>query len=413
MIVSCFLLLLNGSLFVSEKYLDPFGLRLDEFFGDKTGRGVQTLTDRSPGDVLMEIPNNCVITSQRLFERYPFLASDKTEAALSDEEVLAAGICFLKATQDDYISSFPESHASIITLPSQVWDDIASCLPGCYRTSLQATRDWTSEACHKIRSCLQEQSTISISDEDDLIRWACSMVRSRSIAVPELGTNEDDDSSSPLQEPPRGLFPGLDLLNHRIGAGTQLALDTEDDVWRVTTQDKYSKNDQIFLSYGDDKDNWKLLLTYGFCLEHNPSALIFFDIDDLLNAAMKSPRLGKVITARVKESLKQNPQLRAYTSLGEDRATFSYDAKLQEPRESLHGGLALMTSVANQLGSIEESSVLATELFQMMIEIRRKELQTAVSDIPKVKAKVGDEWNGFVSSLELVLKQELGCLTRS
>jgi hypothetical protein len=418
--VPSLLLLLSAN---GSRFLRPFDLQLCEF--DETGRGIQTLIDRAPGDTLMEIPNDCVVTSRKLFERYPIL-SEKLEGCdtmeheeessssfyLSDEEVLVAGICLLKLDEDDYISSLPTSHASIITLPCNEWRNISTYLPNCYRTTLQATRNWSKRACSKIRSLFDRdeatrRSTSSLSEKD--ILWACSMVRSRSIAVPELKEEVITDGKRP---PPRALFPGIDLLNHKAGAKTQLEL-TNKNVWKVTTPEKHTKGDQVFLSYGDDKDNWKLLLTYGFCLRNNPQHIIFFDLDDLIEAAMECPSLGAVITPRVKQSLMSHPQLSSlYTGISENRGTFSYDANIQAPRESLQNGLALLTSVARQLGSTEDSSVLATQLFQKLIERRRNELQIAVSKIPNNVIVDKPPWEGFVSSLELVLKQEFTVLTR-
>jgi hypothetical protein len=234
------------------------------------------------------------------------------------------------------------------------------------------------------------------------------MVRSRSVAVPELLKPEDgiieDDSRIPL----RALIPGLDLLNHQVGAKTTLSF-VDDNTWQVVSETPHQTNDQVWLSYGDEKDNWKLLVTYGFCLADNPAhQFLFWDFSDLLDAASRAR--PSIFTPRIQQSLLQNPQLAVYTQPGEQRAILSYDVGTQTPRESLQGGLALLASVAAQLGRPDDTT-LPNDVFNHLLISRQEDLKTCLKTLDQVD--VPQEWQALFSSLRLVLEQEQTLLTSS
>jgi hypothetical protein len=388
----------NEDAAAADLYLRPFSLELHDF--SKTGRGVRTLVDRSAGDILLEVPVEDTISLSKLKDRLT-TPSDHT---LTEEQLLALGLLLLrKEDHHPYVSDMlPKKHYSLWTMPSDLWDDTAPFLPKCYRESFQATRQMVLDFCHSAKD-------VYPSDEDEDALWAFSMVRSRFMAVPEL--QQDDDADNPM---PLGLIPGLDLFNHAFDAGMILQL--VDNQWMVTSSHSYKAGDQIFLSYGDDKDNWKLLLTYGFSLaknknnNNNPNVLAFWTWEDLLTAA------GQVRPAmfseRVRQSLLRHPQLGIYVASTEDRATFSYDLKTQTPRESLQTGLTLLSSLATQLGFPQDedddnNNTLAKDVLAQVIKNRLEELKA--SQTRRSQSSSDDtpaEWKPFLDTLWRTLDEE-------
>ena len=142
--------------------------------------------------------------------------------------------------------------------------------------------------------------------------------------------------------------------------------------------------------------------------------MVFWTWQDLLDAAHEVR--PDTFTDPVCRQLLRHPQLEAYTVTSEQRATFSYDASTNTPRESLQNGLAMLNSLAAQLGKPEsENDALAT---QVLGELRRKRLedlligQNRLKDQQAKLEKRSDkpenysEWQPFFQSLRIALESE-------
>ena len=103
----------------------------------------------------------------------------------------------------------------------------------------------------------------------------------------------------------------------------------------------------------------------------------------------------------------------AYTTISEQRATFSYDASTQTPRESLNNGFVLLHSLAAQLGSPESDNgeVLAQEVLEQLIEKRLEELREGQSNLAAENENIDSEWTPFFESLRVALEAEEKQLT--
>lgn len=182
--------------------------------------------DRTPGEVLLQIPVEETITADQI------TASSTTIDVLSwtEEQRLALAVLLLKNKNHPYVSSvLPREHYSFWTMPSDLWTRLK--LPRCYRESFQATRSAVLDFCTNLS--LQEEE---VSLQDKL--WAFSMVRSRSIGVPELQQQVENGDTDQV---PIALIPGLDLFNHAFDSGTLLQLEQEkDDGSKEINQEKES-----------------------------------------------------------------------------------------------------------------------------------------------------------------------------
>lgn len=368
-------------------YLRPSKLGLKYF--PSSGRGIETLVERSPDTVLLEIPvNETVSTRTGTFSLQDNVGNFYSHGQFSEEQKLALILLRLKRNEHPYVCTvLPKRYFGIWTLSEEAWQSRPfSLLPRCYRESFQATRD----------TGLHFASSIKEYTMDEIL-WAMSMVRSRSIAVPELA---EFDGHLPL-----ALIPGIDLFNHGFHAGTFLQL-SENNYWTLTSSQSHKVGDQIFLSYGDDKDNWKLLLTYGFAVTNNPNKLAFWTWEDLLDAA--GTVRPSMFSDRVRRSLLQHPQLRIYVSSTEDRATFSLDMKTKLPRESLKNGLTMLSSLASQLGFPDDDK-LPQDVLACLVENRIQQLTACLEEF-EMPTSLGEDWLSFLNSIELTLKDELSLL---
>jgi hypothetical protein len=351
---------------------------------------------------LLEIPVKDTITLQQMSDVISELMSGSQSATQSwtEEQLLAVVVLLLKNKNHPYVSvTLPEEHYSFWTLPSDLWNQII--LPRCYRESFQATRSSV------LDFCATSLPIEEVSLQDKL--WAFSMVRSRSISVPELQSNSKIDGDAPI-----GLVPGLDMFNHAFESGTLLQLNGIDETesgrqWTLSSSKSYKTGDQIFLSYGDEKDNWKLLLVYGFAIPQNPNPLVFWTWQDLLEAAGQVRPM--VFPERAQKQLLKHPQLyETYTKLSENRASFSYNAHMKAPRESLENGLLMISNLAAQLGH-DNDNALSQDVMNQLIRNRLQELKVSLNSIEEIS--VPSEWTPFLESMSLTLKEEEAYLNES
>ncbi|CAJ1946454.1 unnamed protein product, partial [Cylindrotheca closterium] len=135
----------NDGLLLIDKYLKPFDLELHNF--PDTGRGIRTIVDRSPGDILLQVPVEDTIIAD--INNVTKISRNEYYNSLSQEQQLALTVLYhLRSGGDDqrddnhhhpYVSTIlPKEHYAIWNLPESIWDDLE--LPRCYRETLLATR---------------------------------------------------------------------------------------------------------------------------------------------------------------------------------------------------------------------------------------------------------------------------------
>ncbi|KAL3921515.1 MAG: hypothetical protein SGILL_002706 [Bacillariaceae sp.] len=381
--------------------------------------------DRPAGELLLKIPLEDTIASVDISSLASQPNEDDTFSSLvqlanGQEERLALEI-LRRREENEYLTTIlPSTHYAVWTMPDDLWEKMATdCLPRCYRETFQATRDRVQDFCRRMM-----QAKGHVYSKDDFL-WAFSMVRSRSVAVPELEPVSSSSSSNnqDFSQVPLALIPGLDLLNHHfeVGAATQLVLVEEGDngnkqaskkSWMVSSNEPIKAGEQVYLSYGSDKDNWKLLLTYGFAVPNNPNAVVFWSWQDLLDAANKVR--PTVFQERVCQQLLRHPQLEAYTTLSEDRASFSYNANQKQPRESLLNGLLMLENLVTQLGQPADDKI-GQDVLHELIQQRLQDLQGCQENIQKQTQSMEDsrykEWIPFWGAMKTAMKQEEKDLT--
>lgn len=350
----------------AEEILTPHKLDVHSFEG--SGRGLRTLRDRSPGEVLLSVNDAQVVTADRILEAEPVLKAIAQHAAhsgptrLNEEHVLCL---FLLSNQLEdstgpwaqYVGALPEVQPGPLSM-----HDEAALLPRCYELVVDAALRHARAQCHvcilAVRAACEgaDLGPKLLSDLTELYEqlseqtylWAFATVRARSI---EVSGSLSGVASPLLAAPPRhgsvrALFPGLDMLNHRPTAKTTL-YKRASGAWELVSRDAYRRGEQVYATYGP-RDNLKLLMTYGFALRDNPVREVYFDTEDLVVAfrearpAVFNPVVASLVLA----------QLNAVSSAGGDEGDmplFGFDASALRPKESLAGGLRLMAELTKTL----------------------------------------------------------------
>ncbi|KAI4791811.1 hypothetical protein KUCAC02_033783 [Chaenocephalus aceratus] len=208
-----------------------------------TGRGLQALKTIKSGELIISLPESCLLTTSTVLNSYlgPYIKSWRPRIS-----PLLALCVFLVCERHrgeasdwfPYIDVLPKTY----TCPAYFSDDVMAVLP----TSVQ-------------RKALDQREEVRgvHSSHLSLFRWAWCSVNTRSVFM------SHPSSDFLFGQDVYALAPFLDLLNHRP------------DV-------------QAFINY-DSHDSQRLMMEYGFVASCNPNSVVYVDTD-LLCDVLKADR---------------------------------------------------------------------------------------------------------------------------
>lgn len=376
-----------------ESRLASFDLQVHDF--STTGRGLQSTIDRSPGDVVISVPADDAVAATTLLDRYPKVlgrAAQKSQeqqqhqTRLTDEQVMAAGLLLLRKDGDRYASSLPEQY-SVLDMP----DAFLLCLPTAYQKIIVAYKEY----CEQLRESMNQLLEQAISEED--FKWAFSTVRSRCVGM----DGEDDERvRTGGTDEVRVMLPGFDLLNHKFGAEAIPSYSEEEKLYVLKSNDSYSKGDQVFISYSDNRDNLKMLMTYGFCVRDNPEGVVFFDVHDLLEAcALARPaHFNTAVLDQLRGLMKK---------IGKEKDLFVFDGREGQPRDCLVKGIGMMAEIQKQFLTEPDSSFQG-DVMTALVMNRREEVSKGLGlmDQENDYFKTQESWTPMIASIAVLLQEE-------
>jgi SET domain len=374
--------------------LTEFDLRVKEF-PFTTGRGLITTRERKAGEVLIQIPVEEAITVSSMLIKYPILAHAAEKSMkvknqqLTDEQVLAVGLLLLKHDDDRYVTSLPPQH-SVLQLPLQHLHKF----PAVYVRLIQAYRQRCENLRASIVDVLPPDVATLVSEQD--FQWAFATVRSRCVGMD--GNDDPRIRTGGTGGEIRVMLPGFDLLNHKFGAQSTPSLD--DNYYCIRSNDEYAANDQVFISYSDQRDNLKMIMTYGFCCPENPTQKLFFDTVELLRAS------GTVrpmyFTPQV---LHQIDQL--MDKLGMRQTLYEWENG--GPGDSLKQAIQMMAELEKQFLT-KPDTLFEEHLLSSLVAARRKETSKQLDFIIRSYGFSEKIWRPFHLSMRVLLEEEAKCL---
>ncbi|XP_057704345.1 SET domain-containing protein 4 isoform X1 [Corythoichthys intestinalis] len=250
------------------------------FFSD-TGRGLQAFKSVKPNQLLVSLPESCLLTTSTVLDSY--LGHYMKRSWQPRISPLLALCVFLvcerhrgpDADWSPYIHILPASY----TCPAYFADDVTSLLPvGLRRRAIQQK-----DAVREIHSSNQDffrtlQPILSQPVEDvmtfEALRWAWCSVNTRSVFMRQPSNKflcgEDDYA----------LAPFLDLLNHRPDVQVKAGFNHETKCYEIRSVCGTARFQQAFINYGPH-DNQSLLMEYGFVASGNPHSLVYVDTEIL------------------------------------------------------------------------------------------------------------------------------------
>ncbi|XP_059179881.1 SET domain-containing protein 4 [Centropristis striata] len=251
-----------------------------------TGRGLQALNSIKPGQLVISLPESCLLTTSTVLNSYlgPYIKNWKTRLS----PLLALCVFLLcerhRGEASDwfpYIDVLPTTY----TCPAYFTNDVIGVLPA----SVQRRALQQREAVREIHSSNQDffrtlQPILSQPVEEVLtyeaLRWAWCSVNTRSVFMSHPPNN------FLCGKDVYALAPFLDLLNHRPDVQVKASFNDMTRCYEIRSVTGTLRYQQAFINYGCH-DSQRLMLEYGFVAPCNPNSVVYVDTDllcDVLRA---------------------------------------------------------------------------------------------------------------------------------
>ncbi|XP_068424687.1 SET domain-containing protein 4 isoform X2 [Clinocottus analis] len=244
-----------------------------------TGRGLQALESIKPGQMVISLPESCLLTTSTVLDSYlgPYIKSWKPRLS-----PLLALCVFLVCERHlgeasdwfPYIAALPATY----TCPAYFDDDeVAAVLPSGVRRRALEQRAAVREVHSAHRDFFRSLQPILSQPVDEVLtyealRWAWCSVNTRSVFMSR-------PSSDSLSGPDvYALAPFLDLLNHRPDVQVEASFNAVTRCYEIRSVSGTVRYHQAFINYGSH-DNQRLMLEYGFVAAHNPDSVVYVDTD--------------------------------------------------------------------------------------------------------------------------------------
>ncbi|XP_023183238.1 SET domain-containing protein 4 isoform X1 [Xiphophorus maculatus] len=266
-----------------------------------TGRGLQTLQTIMPGELVVSLPESCLLTTSTVLSSYLGEYIKSWKPRLSPLSALCVFLVCERQRGEasdwfPYINVLPSSYAC----PACFSDEVIDVLPaGVRRRGLEqrgAVREMHSSNQEFFRTlqpvlsrptedvltyeALRYTNTLMITKPGsvcyfsccDSFRWAWCSVNTRSVFMSR-------PSSCFLSGPDTyALAPFLDLLNHRPDVQVKAGFNEQTKCYEISSVCGTPRYEQVFINYGSH-DNQRLLLEYGFVAMNNPHSVVYVEPD--------------------------------------------------------------------------------------------------------------------------------------
>lgn len=247
-----------------------------------TGRGLMSKTSLQEGQLVIALPESCLLTTDTVLRSYlgPYVA--KWQPPPSPLLALCTFLVSEKHAGDQspwkpYLEVLPKTY----TCPVCLEPEVVNLLPGPLKSKAreQRTRVWEFfSSSRDFFSSLQPlfpEAVESIFSYSALL-WAWCTVNTRAVYMkqrPRQCFSTEPDTCA--------LAPYLDLLNHSPAVQVKAAFNEESRCYEIRTGTSCRKHEEVFICYGPHGSH-RLLLEYGFVSPRNPHACVYVPKDILV-----------------------------------------------------------------------------------------------------------------------------------
>ncbi|KAM9088481.1 SET domain-containing protein 4 isoform 3-T22 [Megaptera novaeangliae] len=247
-----------------------------------TGRGLMSKTSLREGQMIISLPESCLLTTDTVLRSYLGAYIAKWQPPPSPVLALCAFLVSEKHAGDrspwkPYLEILPKAY----TCPVCLEPEVVNLLPKPLKAKAREQRTHVQEFVSSSRdffSSLQplfSEAVESIFSYSALL-WAWCTVNTRAVyrkRAPRQCFSAEPDTCA--------LAPFLDLLNHSPDAQVKAAFNEETRCYEIRTAVSCGKHKEVLICYGPH-DNHRLLLEYGFVSIRNPHACVYVSKDILV-----------------------------------------------------------------------------------------------------------------------------------
>uniref|UniRef100_A0A8C0X1D5 SET domain-containing protein 4 n=1 Tax=Castor canadensis TaxID=51338 RepID=A0A8C0X1D5_CASCN len=251
--------------------------------GGGTGRGLMSKTSLREGQMIISLPESCLLTTDTVIQSYlgPYIT--KWMPPPSPLLALCTFLVSEKHAGDQslwkpYLDILPKSYTCPVCLEPEVVD----VLPQPLKAKAKEQRAHVQEFFASSRDFFSFLQPLFVEAIDSIFSysaflWAWCTVNTRAVYLRprwrECLSAEPDTCA---------LAPYLDLLNHSPHIQVKAAFNKETGCYEIRAASRCRKHEQVFICYGPH-DNQRLLLEYGFVSLHNPHACVYVSTDKQMN----------------------------------------------------------------------------------------------------------------------------------
>ncbi|XP_052649999.1 SET domain-containing protein 4 isoform X1 [Harpia harpyja] len=265
---------------LKDRGFEDSNLRPAEFWG--TGRGLMTTKALQAGDLIISLPEKCLLTTGTVLSSCLGEYIMKWKPPVSP---LIALCTFLiaekhageKSLWKPYLDVLPKTY----TCPVCLERDVVSLLPEPLRKKAQEQRTTVQELYMSSKAFFSSLQPLFAENTGTIfnysaLEWAWCTINTRTIYM-----KHSQRECFSLEPDVYALAPYLDLLNHSPNVQVKAAFNEQTRSYEVWTNSQCKKNEEVFICYGPH-DNQRLVLEYGFVVMDNPHSTVYVSSDILL-----------------------------------------------------------------------------------------------------------------------------------
>ncbi|XP_071471163.1 SET domain-containing protein 4 isoform X1 [Marmota flaviventris] len=247
-----------------------------------TGRGLMSRTPLREGQMIISLPESCLLTTETVIRSYLGVYITKWKPRPSPLLALCTFLVSERHAGDrslwkPYLQILPKTY----TCPVCLEPEVVNLLPKALKAKTEEQRAHVQKLFTSCRDFFSSLQPLFVEPIDSIfsysaLLWAWCTVNTRAVYLrprkQECLSAEPDTCA---------LAPYLDLLNHSPHVQVNAAFNEKTRCYEIRTASGCRKHEEVFICYGPH-DNQRLLLEYGFVSPCNPHACVYVSRDTLV-----------------------------------------------------------------------------------------------------------------------------------
>ncbi|CAM2096925.1 SET domain-containing protein 4 [Caretta caretta] len=381
---------------LKERGFDDRNLRPAQF--SDTGRGLMTTKAFQAGELIISLPEKCLLTTGTVLSSYLGENIAKWKPPISPLIALCTFLIAEKYAGEQsvwkpYLDVLPKTY----TCPVCLEQEVVRLLPEPLRRKAEEQRTVVQELYTSSKTfffSLQSLFTENVETvfNYDALRWAWCTINTRTVYMKhsqrECFSREPDVYA---------LAPYLDLLNHSPNVQVKAAFNEQTRCYEIRTDSHCRRHEELFISYGPH-DNQRLLLEYGFVAINNPQSGVYVSADILLKHLLSADKQRNMKLSILKDhNLLENltfgrdgPSWRLLTALkllclGADEFTYWKKVLLGDKISARNEESSLNIAAKICFSLIEETQHILHQISQMKKDKVNLENQLALVEVLRLE----------------------------